>query len=73
MREMTCKQLVELVTAYFENGESAEADLLVGADGIHSRVRTLLFGPEKPRFTGCVAWRGLPSSRLRTNSRSVPP
>ena len=56
----------ERVTARFENGESVEADLLVGADGIHSRVRTLLFGPEKPRFTGCVAWRGLvPAGRIR--------
>ena len=56
----------ERVTARFENGESVEADLLVGADGIHSRVRTLLFGPEKPRFTGCVAWRGLvPAERIR--------
>jgi salicylate hydroxylase len=56
----------ERVVARFENGTSAEADLLVGADGIHSRVRHLLFGPEKPRFTGCVAWRGLvPAERIR--------
>jgi salicylate hydroxylase len=54
------------VTAQFENGATAEADLLVGADGIHSRVRTLLFGLEKPRFTGCVAWRGLvPAERIK--------
>ena len=54
------------VTARFENGATTEADLLVGADGIHSRVRTLLFGPEKPRFTGCVAWRGLvPAERIK--------
>ena len=44
--------------ARFENGATAEADVLVGADGIHSRVRHALFGPEKPRFTGCIAWRG---------------
>jgi salicylate hydroxylase len=56
----------ERVIARFDNGASVEADLLVGADGIHSRVRTLLFGPEKPRFTGCVAWRGLvPAERIK--------
>ncbi|HTB38871.1 MAG TPA: FAD-dependent oxidoreductase, partial [Reyranella sp.] len=55
----------ESVVARFENGASIEADLLVGADGIHSRVRHLTFGPEKPRFTGCVAWRGLvPAERI---------
>jgi len=53
------------VVARFENGAAAAADLLIGADGIHSRVRHLLFGPERPRFTGCVAWRGLvPAGRI---------
>jgi salicylate hydroxylase len=53
------------VTARFDNGAAVEADLVIGADGIHSRVRTLLFGPEKPRFTGCVAWRGMvPAERI---------
>jgi len=54
------------VLARFENGATSEADLVVGADGIHSRVRHLLFGAEKPRFTGCTAWRGLvPADRVR--------
>jgi salicylate hydroxylase len=47
------------VEAFFENGASISADALVGADGIHSLMRHALFGPEKPRFTGCVAYRGL--------------
>ena len=42
-----------------------EADLVVGADGIHSTVRTALWGEEAPRFTGNVAWRALvPVERL---------
>jgi salicylate hydroxylase len=53
------------VEARFANGASVEADVLVGADGIKSAVRGLLFGPEHPRFTGCVAYRGLvPAERL---------
>jgi salicylate hydroxylase len=54
------------VEARFANDARVEADVLVGADGIHSTVRRSLFGPDEPRFTGCVAFRGLvPEERLR--------
>ncbi|MEK7944010.1 FAD-dependent monooxygenase [Pigmentiphaga sp. YJ18] len=43
----------------FVDGSEATAPLMVGADGIHSRVRQILLGPDKPAFTGCMAWRGL--------------
>lgn len=53
------------VEAVFANGAGTEVDVLVGADGIRSLVRRVLFGPESPRFTGCVAYRGLvPAERL---------
>jgi salicylate hydroxylase len=53
------------VEAEFENGAHIRVDALVGADGIHSVVRQELFGPEQPRFTGCIAYRGLiPAERL---------
>jgi salicylate hydroxylase len=53
------------IEAQFDNGTSISADVLIGADGIHSAVRHALLGPEKPRFTGCVAYRGLvPADRL---------
>jgi salicylate hydroxylase len=59
------EQKGERVVAAFDNGQRVEADALIGADGIHSRVRAALYGPEKPRFTGCVAWRGLvPAERV---------
>src|SRR6516162_2583791 len=45
--------------AWFENGAHIAADVLVGADGIHSAVRATLFGEEEPAFAGCVAYRGL--------------
>ena len=47
------------VEARFDNGASITTDVLVGADGIHSAVRTALLGQEAPRFAGCVAYRGL--------------
>ncbi|WP_394762670.1 FAD-dependent monooxygenase [Phenylobacterium sp.] len=43
----------------FENGTSAEADLVIGADGLRSSVRELLLDPSLPVFTGQVAWRFL--------------
>jgi len=47
------------VAMQFAGGAQASADIMIGADGIHSTVRELLFGAERPRFTGCVAYRGL--------------
>ena len=53
------------VEAQFENGVTITADILIGADGIHSTIRHALLGPERPRFTGCVAYRGLlPAERV---------
>ncbi|GAA0492253.1 hydroxylase [Paractinoplanes deccanensis] len=50
----------------FANGGTARFDVLVGADGIHSTVRRLLFGPGDPRFTGCAAYRAVvPAERVR--------
>jgi salicylate hydroxylase len=43
----------------FENGEEASASYVIGADGIHSKVREQLFGPDRPEFTGVVAWRAV--------------
>ncbi len=53
------------IEAEFASGDRIVADALVGADGIHSAARRLLFGPAHPRFTGCVAYRGLvPAERV---------
>ena len=44
---------------------ASKADVLIGADGIHSTIRHALLGAERPRFTGCVAYRGLiPAERV---------
>jgi salicylate hydroxylase len=43
----------------FADGAVREAEVLVGADGIHSPTRTMLFGPEHPQFTGLVSYRAV--------------
>lgn len=41
------------------DGTRLEADLVVGADGLHSVVRPILNGASAPVFTGQVAWRAI--------------
>ncbi len=43
--------------ATFADGREIEADLIVGADGLHSVVRKDLFGSDAPRFTGNACFR----------------
>jgi 2-polyprenyl-6-methoxyphenol hydroxylase-like FAD-dependent oxidoreductase len=47
------------VTVLFVDGSEERADLLVGADGLRSKVRAELFGPEEPRYAGYTAWRAV--------------
>lgn len=43
--------------AEFEDGTHFEADLIVGADGVRSAVRSSLFGEEDPKYTGHMCYR----------------
>jgi salicylate hydroxylase len=55
----------DTVELRFDGGARATADLVIGADGIHSSVRAALLGAAAPRFAGCVAYRGLvPAERV---------
>jgi 2-polyprenyl-6-methoxyphenol hydroxylase-like FAD-dependent oxidoreductase len=47
------------VVACFANGQRARGDLLVGADGIRSTVRSQWMPSVAPQYAGYVAWRGL--------------
>ena len=58
------------VTLELADGARATGDVLVGADGVHSRIRNILAGDDKAQFTGCMAWRGLvPVERLPAHIR----
>lgn len=47
------------VTLEIEDGRRPQGDILVGADGVHSRLRQQMFDPSPSEFTGIIAWRGL--------------
>ncbi|WP_348647634.1 FAD-dependent monooxygenase [Marivita sp. S6314] len=46
-------------TVTFDDGSEQAFDLVVGADGIHSAVRTALWGQDHPKYTGMVSYRGV--------------
>jgi salicylate hydroxylase len=55
-------------TLSFVDGARVECDAVIGADGIHSTIRRCLLGPEAPRFTGVICWRGqVEADRLPPN------
>jgi len=53
------------VTLSLESGRTVRGEVLVGADGVHSRIRQGLFGADRAEFTGIMVWRGIvPMARL---------
>ncbi|WCB93301.1 Aurachin C monooxygenase/isomerase [Baekduia alba] len=51
-------QRTDGVTVAFSDGTTEDYDLVIGADGLYSQTRTMLFGDElRPRYTGQTAWR----------------
>ncbi len=64
-RAVGFEQTADSARVIFANGTSAEADLVVAADGIHSELRPYVAPPSKPIFHGTIAYRGLvPRERL---------
>lgn len=56
----------------FADGETAVADAVIGADGIHSIVREIIVGPDEPIHKGRIAYRSVYSTAL-LNGRDIGP
>lgn len=62
----------DAVTLVLEDGRRVEGDILIGADGVRSKVREILWGGAKPKFSGMVAWRGvIPMENLPEHLRRM--
>ncbi len=60
------------VTLHLASGDRHRADVLIGADGVHSCIRQQMFGAGRARFTGLMVWRGLvPMERLPPHQRGL--
>lgn len=57
----------------FDDGSTASADVLIGADGSRSIVRHEVFGAADPQYTGYIAWRGLVPMELVPQEILQPP
>lgn len=53
----------DAVRLAFADGTSADADAVVGADGVHSKVRDLLLGTHRPTYHGLAAYRAILPTR----------
>jgi salicylate hydroxylase len=51
----------------FSNGVTAEANVIVGCDGIHSELRPFVYPPSNPVFHGTICYRGLVSAETLPN------
>ena len=47
------------VTLELADGRKIQGDILIGADGVHTKIRPALFGADETLFSGMVAWRTL--------------
>ncbi len=58
-RLLTLEETSSAIRLVFDNGVKVDADIVIGADGINSKVREFLLGTEPPRFAGAVAHRAI--------------
>lgn len=64
------RDLGDYVVVETEDGSSCEADLVIGADGVHSKLRASLFGDDEAPLTGAGTWQGLIPAPFDIGSRA---
>jgi 6-hydroxynicotinate 3-monooxygenase len=73
-RLLTLEERENDVLLSFANGKKVAVKLVVGADGINSKIREEILGVEKPRFSGWVGHRALVNmDRLRASGLDLEP
>jgi salicylate hydroxylase len=58
-RAVSFEQDADKARVTFENGAVAEADVVIGADGIHSAMQRFVTGQATPVFSGQISYRGV--------------
>lgn len=58
-RAVSFEQDASGAAVHFDDGSTVEADLIVGADGIHSTLRPYVWQESEPVFSGVSVYRGL--------------
>lgn len=58
-RSVGMSQTADGVTLELADGRKVSGDVLIGADGVHTKIRVALFGEDETLFSGMVAWRTL--------------
>ncbi len=53
------EETADAVRLHFSDGDTVEADLVIGADGARSTVRRHVVGYDDAQFSGCSGWRGI--------------
>jgi salicylate hydroxylase len=66
-RAIGFEQNGDIARVKFANGATAEAEVVVAADGIHSELRSYVFPSSKPVFHGTISYRGLVSRERLPN------
>lgn len=49
----------DVVKLHFTDGTTEDADIVIGGDGVNSRIREELLGPEQPQYAGYLAHRAV--------------